>query len=153
MKRIIFIISAILCFCGCAVERDWVPWSLYVKVENSDGKNILDTDTYDQILSGTVLTYRGVDYELALTPETKAYMAEFNGFMIDWGSYYGNILSFGDFNGDEEVDEEVFTIKWTNGSTSTITYSRKVNKTFLSVKEKWTLDGNKCEWPIVITLN
>ena len=80
-------------------------------------------------------------------------MAEFNGFMIDWGSYYGNILSFGDFNGDEEVDEEVFTIKWANGSTSTITYSRKVNMTFLSVNEKWTLDGNKCEWPIVITLN
>ena len=101
MKRIIFIISAILCFCGCAVERDWVPWSLYVKVENSDGKNILDTDTYDQILSGTVLTYRGVDYELALTPETKAYIEGFNGFMIDWGSYYGNILSFGDFNGHE----------------------------------------------------
>ena len=80
-------------------------------------------------------------------------MAKFNGFLIDWGSYYGNILSFGDFNGDEEVNEEAFTIKWPNGTSNTITYSRKVNMTFVSAKEKWTLDGKKCEWPITITLN
>ena len=70
MKRIIYLFSAILCICGCAREIDWAPWSLYIIVENSDGKNILDTDIYDQMLSGTVLTYRGVDYELKLTPET-----------------------------------------------------------------------------------
>ena len=153
MKRILVLVLAAISFCGCAREIDWARWSLYVIVENSDGKNILDTDTYGQILSGTVLTYRGVDYELELTPETKAFMAKFNGFLIDWGSYYGNILSFGDFNGDEEVNEEAFTIKWPNGTSNNITYSRKVNMTFVSAKEKWTLDGKKCEWPITIVLN
>jgi hypothetical protein len=127
---------------------------LYVIVENSDGKNILDTDTYDQRLSGTVLTYRGVDYELEMTPQTKMMVpVELNGFKIDWGSYYCNILSFGEFDGYEEFDEEVFTIKWPNGASNTITYSRKLNETFISAKEKWTLDGKKCEWPITIALN
>ena len=127
---------------------------MYVIVENSDGKNILDTDTYDQRLSGTVLTYRGVDYELEMTPQTKMMApVELNGFKIDWGSYYGNILSFGEFDGYEEFDEEVFTIKWPNGASNTITYSRKLNETFISAKEKWTLDGKKCEWPITIALN
>ena len=154
MKRIVYLFSAILCICGCAREIDWAPWSLYIIVENSDGKNILDTDIYDQMLSGTVLTYRGVDYELKLTPETKMMApTELNGFKIDWGSYYGNILSFGEFAGHEEFDEEVFTIKWPNGASSTITYSRKLNETFISAKEKWTLDGKKCEWPITIALN
>ena len=154
MKRIIYLFSAILSICGCAREIDWAPWSLYVIVENSDGKNILDTDTYDQILSGTVLTYRGVEYELELTPETKMMApAELNGFKIDWGSYYGNIISFGEFDGHEEFDEEVFTIKWPHGTSNTITYSRKLNETFISAKEKWTLDGKKCELPITIALN
>ena len=154
MKRIIYLFSAILCICGCAREIDWAPWSLYVIVENSDGKNILDTDTYDQRLSGTVLTYCGVDYELEMTPQTKMMApVELNGFKIDWGSYYGNILSFGEFDGHEEFDEEVFTIKWPNGASNTITYSRKLNETFISAKEKWTLDGKKCEWPITIALN
>ena len=154
MKRIIYLFSAILCICGCAREIDWAPWSLYVIVENSDGKNILDTDTYDQRLSGTVLTYRGVDYELEMTPQTKMMVpVELNGFKIDRGSYYGNILSFGEFDGYEEFDEEVFTIKWPNGTSNTITYSRKLNETFISAKEKWTLDGKKCEWPITIALN
>ena len=154
MKRIIYLFSAILCICGCAREIDWAPWSLYVIVENSDGKNILDTDTYDQRLSGTVLTYRGVDYELKMTPQTKMMApVELNGFKIDWGSYYGNILSFGEFDGYEEFDEEVFTIQWPNGASNTITYSRKLNETFISAKEKWTLDGKKCELPITIVLN
>ena len=154
MKRIIYLFSAILCICGCEQVIDWAPWSLYVIVENSDGKNILDTDTYEQILSGTVLTYLGVDYELELTPKTKIMApAKINGFKIDWGSYYGNILSFGEFNGHEEFDEEVFTIKWPNGSSSTITYSRELNKTFVYAKEKWTLNGKKCGWPITIVLN
>ena len=154
MKRIIYLFSAILSICGCAREIDWTPWSLYVIVENSDGKNILDTDTYDQILLGTVLTYHEVEYELELTPETKMMApAELNGFKIDWGSYYGNILSFGEFDGHEEFDEEVFTIKWPNGASNTITYSRKLNETFISAKEKWTLDGKKCECPITIALN
>ena len=154
MKRILVLVLAAISFCGCAREIDWAPWSLYVIVENSDGKNILDTDTYDQILSGTVLTYRGVEYELELTPETKMMApAELNGFKIDWGSYYGNIISFGEFDGHEEFNEEVFTIKWPNGASNTITYSRKLNETFISTKEKWTLDGKKCEWPITIALN
>ena len=101
-----------------------------------------------------MLTSRGVDYELELTSETKMMApAELNGFKIDWGSYYGNILSFGEFDGHEELDEEVFTIKWPNGASSTITYSRKLNETFISAKEKWTLNGKKCEWPITIALN
>ncbi len=86
MKRIIYLFSAILCICGCAREIDWAPWSLYVIVEDSEGMNVLDKDTYEQVLSGTVLTYRGIDYELELTPETKMMApAELNGFKIDWG--------------------------------------------------------------------
>lgn len=146
--------SAILCLCGCAREIDWAPWSLYVIVEDSEGMNVLDKDTYEQVLSGTVLTYRGIDYELELMPETKMMApAELNGFKIDLGAYYGNILSFGEFDGHEEFDKEVFAVKWPNGKSSTITYSRKLNDTFVSVKEKWTSDGKKCEWPITITLN
>ena len=154
MKRILTLFSAILCLCGCAREIDWAPWSLYIIVEDSEGKNVLDNDTYEHVLSGAVLTYRGIDYELELTPKTKMMApAELSGFKIDWGSYYGNILSFGEFNGDEEFDGEVFTVKWPNGSTNTITYSRKLNETFISAKEKWTLDDKKCEWPITILLN
>lgn len=152
MKRIFILLSAVLYICSCAREIDWPPWSLYVIVENSAGENVLDTGTYDQILSVTVLTYRGEDYELVLTPDTRvAPPADFFGFKIDWESYYGNILSFGDFNGHEEFDEEVFIIRWPDGSSSRITYSRKLNETFASANEKWTLDGKKCEWPIICT--
>ena len=154
MRRILILSAAILCICGCAREIDWAPWSLYIIVEDSEGMNVLDKDTYEQVLSGAVLTYRGINYELELTPETRMMApAELNGFKIDWGSYYGNILSFGEFDGHEEFDKEVFTIKWPNGASSTVTYSRKLNETFISAKEKWTLDGEKCEWPITITLN
>lgn len=154
MKQILTLFPAILCLCGCAREIDWAPWSLYIIVEDSEGKNVLDNDTYEHVLSGAVLTYRGIDYELELTPKTKMMApAELSGFKIDWGSYYGNILSFGEFNGHEEFDGEVFTVKWPNGSTNTITYSRKLNETFISAKEKWTLDGKKCEWPVTILLN
>ena len=110
MKRIFYLFSAILC--GCAREIDWAPWSLYVIVEDSEGMNVLDKDTYEQVLSGAVLTYRGINYELELTPDTRMMApAELNGFKIDWGSYYGNILSFGEFDGHEEFDKEVFTIR------------------------------------------
>lgn len=33
--------------------------------------------------------------------------AELKGFRIEWGSYYGDILSFGEFNGHEGMD-----IRW-----------------------------------------
>ena len=50
MKRIFYLFSAILCLCGCAREIDWAPWSLYVIVEDSEGMNVLDKDTYEQVL-------------------------------------------------------------------------------------------------------
>lgn len=53
-------------------------------------------------------TYRGEDYGLILMPKTRmTEPAELKGFRIEWGSYYGDILSFGEFNGHEEMD-----IRW-----------------------------------------
>lgn len=53
-------------------------------------------------------TYRGEDYGLILMPKTRrTEPAGLKGFRIEWGSYYGDILSFGEFNGHEGLD-----IRW-----------------------------------------
>lgn len=65
-------------------------------------------------------TYRGEDYGLILMPKTRrTEPAELKGFRIEWGSYYGDILSFGEFNGHEGLD-----IRWMDGKKCELNMAR-----------------------------
>lgn len=156
MKRILkiaIIAIAALSAGSCMKIIDWVPFNLRVRVQDSEGKDLLDPDNDNSWLLGTTITFRGIVVDLDETditvPDTKEYgPIEYQGFRLEKMSDCWELV-FGEFDGGTEYDDTFF-ITWPDNTSDYIEYSRRLNNMKVEAKEKWTLNGKKCSNPVVI---
>ena len=153
MKRIFTILLTIACLGSCMKIIDWVPVTFQVRVQDEQGKDLLDPANDNSWLIGTKMHLRGLTIDLDETgitvPVTKELPAEYRGFRLEKGpDYY--YLAFGEFDGGADYDEEDMMIQWPDGKVNVITYSRKLNRVKVDAKQKFELDGVECSNPIII---
>lgn len=153
MKRILILTMAALSLCGCLKIIDWVPVTFQVRVQDEQGKDLLDPSNDNSWLIGTTIRFRGITVDLDETgitePVTKDMPVVYEGFRLEKGrDYY--YLAFGEFEGATNYDKESFTIRWPDKTFNIITYDRKLNNRKVEAKEVWKLDGVRCSSPIII---
>lgn len=152
MKRILIIMAAVICLCSCAKIIDWVPVTFQVRVQDAQGKDLLDPADDNSWLIGTEIHFRGITVNLdetGISPVTRDLPAEYRGFRLEKGSDY-YYLAFGEFEGGADYDEEDMMIQWPDGKVNVITYSRKLNRVKADAKQVFKLDGVECSNPIII---
>lgn len=152
MKRILTIMAAVICLCSCSKIIDWVPVTFQVRVQDAQGKDLLDPADDNSWLIGTKIHFRGITVDLdetGISPVTRALPAEYRGFRLEKGSDY-YYLAFGEFEGGADYDEEDMMIQWPDGKVNVITYSRKLNRVKADAKQVFKLDGVECSNPIII---
>ena len=100
---------AAICLSSCMKIIDWVPVTFQIRVQDEQGKDLLDPANDNTWLLGTKIHYRGVIIDIDETnissPATKAIPATYQGFRLEKGSDY-YYLAFGEFDGGSEYDEE-----------------------------------------------
>ncbi len=96
MKRIFALagMAVLMSFAVSCKIIDWKPVVLYVQVQDEAGNDLLDPDNGGEWLAGTTITHAGIVVDLALSPVTKTYAAQYTGFRLE--RYNGGYsLSFG----------------------------------------------------------
>ena len=91
MKRILTIMAAVICLCSCAKIIDWVPVTFQVRVQDAQGKDLLDPADDNSWLIGTKIHFRGITVDLdetGISPVTRDLPAEYRGFRLEKGSDY-----------------------------------------------------------------
>lgn len=146
LAAITLLVLACTSLTGCIV--DWYPVVLSIKVCDKEGNDLLDPTSDRYIADRLTITYRGETYEII--PPTKYYMPHFSGLTLSLenGTY---VLNFGEFAGEEDYDDD-FILRWKDGREDVIHYKRRVNVSFISAWEEWTLNGKKCDNPVKIVM-
>ena len=150
MKRILIVLLAALCLNGCLVI-DWVPVTFQVRVQDENGKDLLDPANDNTWLIGTHISFNGTSDTLEegdIVPVTKAVAVIYEGVRLEKGEDY-YYLAFGEFQ-RTDYDNEVIAINWPDGTYDEITYKCRLNGVTVEAKEKFKLNGVKCSNPIVI---
>ena len=102
-------------------------------------------------MEGTTIEFQGTTTELTLTdgPQPTDVLVEFYGFrLVKYEEGY--FLSYGEIEGTAEYDNEEFTLTWPDGTVDRITYKRRVNAITINAYERWHLNGEKCNNPVII---
>ena len=147
--NIIIISLAALLFASCGMEVDWCPVIVSFCVQDSDGNDLLDPANESFIGDQIILSYNGSEYMYSIP--TKTYLPVFFGFTIDKDSQSDKYCArFGELNGEYDYDDD-FLITFPDGSSKTIHYDRKVSHLTISARQKWSLDGEKVDYPVIIT--
>ena len=150
MKRTLFILLAVLCLNGCKII-DWVPVTFQVRVQDENGKDLLDPANDNTWLIGTHISFNGTSDTLEegdIVPITKAVAVIYEGVRLEKGEDY-YYLAFGEFQ-RTDYDNEVIAINWPDGTYDEITYKCRLNGVTVEAKEKFKLNGVKCSNPIVL---
>lgn len=136
MKRIFNILTAAVLVMSCSVVNsdmvyDIAPIVAYIYLEDSDGQNMLDPNTREDSfdISQISAEFRGKTYAVDMSRfnetgawiSTKAYMPQFSGLMLQVDRYGKWMISFGELDGTEDIDNENLVINWGDGSSNTIT--------------------------------
>ena len=64
MKRILILVLAAISFCGCHKIIDWVPVTFQIRVQDEQGKDLLDPSNDNSWLIGTTIQFRGITVDL-----------------------------------------------------------------------------------------
>jgi len=140
---------------------DWSPVSLFVKVADAQGADLLDPKNPENMIDGTTITYKGVTYKASRTlyetglldnePQTKALLARIYGLYLVSDSTQiepapvGFSLRFGDIDGAADMDEDLI-VTLPDGTTGTIHYHcSKHNEKKLSCNRSWKFNGEKTD--------
>ena len=135
MKR--FVLSAIMLLgaflfqsCNGGYIIDYAPIEITLSVQDNEGKDLLNPATEGTLATeGTRLLYDGVYYDLnieqSIAMNTRYYMPEFYGIKLAKDSS-GYILEIGEFDGARNTEWTEMTIEWSDGTTDTFAYSRKI---------------------------
>ena len=85
MKRTLFILLAVLCLNGCMII-DWVPVTFQVRVQDENGKDLLDPANDNTWLIGTHISFNGTSDTLEegdIVPVTKAVAVIYEGVRLE----------------------------------------------------------------------
>lgn len=140
MKRILymFVVTALAAMLpvSCSVIGsndviyDIAPIVPMIYLSDEDGNNLLDPDNVTSGFDVTLITaeFEGKTYSVVesgehaeVQPETRAYFPIFSGLRLCTDSYGKWLLSFGELDGQEDMDNEDLVISWGDGTSSTIT--------------------------------
>ena len=168
MKRIFNILTAAVLVMSCSVVNsdmvyDIAPIVSYIYLEDSDGQNMLDPNTREESfdISQISAEFRGVTYAVDMSCfneagtgiSTKAYMPQFSGLMLQVDRYGKWMISFGELDGMENIDNENLVINWGDGTTNTITifnhFRWKVNGS-PAITRRFYVDGIKQDSDIAV---
>ena len=175
MRRLVSFVLAILLtvsFTGCEKLGgnggggdwivDWVPVSLFLRVVDEGGKDLLDPENPNNLIDGTSITFKGKTYSASRQwyeagrpnemPATKAILAQIYGLFLVNGEMFfmnsntaGFSLFFGEIDGARDMDEDL-VVTLPNGMTGTIHYHcSNHNERKLSCDRSWKFNGAKHE--------
>ena len=175
MRRLVSFVLAILLtvsFTGCEKLGgnggggdwivDWVPVSLFLRVVDEGGKDLLDPENPNNLIDGTSITFKGNTYSASRQwyeagrpyemPATKAILAQIYGLFLVNGEMFfmnsntaGFSLFFGEIDGARDMDEDL-VVTLPNGMTGTIHYHcSNHNERKLSCDRSWKFNGDKHE--------
>ena len=162
MKRLFSILATfVLALTATSCENhsdmivDWAPLIIRVYVQDTQGNDLLDPTNYRFMASEVSAEWRGTTssytYPGEIPPyhQTRAYLPHFEGVFLSQNAkghyiYFGELMGNGDYNDD-------LIIHWNDGSKDVIHINNKANERTLKVKRSYTLNGKKCDNPIVIT--
>lgn len=141
---------------------DWVPVSLFLRVVDEGGKDLLDPENPNNLIDGTSITFKGNTYSASRQwyeagrpyemPATKAILAQLYGLFLVNGEMFfmnsntaGFSLFFGEIDGARDMDEDLM-VNLPNGMTGTIHYHcSNHNERKLSCDRSWKFNGAKHE--------
>lgn len=175
MRRLVSFVLAILLtvsFTGCEKLGgnggggdwivDWVPVSLFLRVVDEGGRDLLDPENPNNLIDGTSITFKGNTYSASRQwyeagrpyemPATKAILAQLYGLFLVNGEMFfmnsntaGFSLFFGEIDGARDMDEDL-VVTLPNGMTGTIHYHcSNHNERKLSCDRSWKFNGAKHE--------
>ena len=84
---------------------------------------------------------------------TKAYMPQFSGLMLQVDRYGKWMISFGELDGTENIDNEDLVINWGDGTTNTITIFNHFRWKFNgspAITRRFYVDGKKQDTDIAV---
>ena len=151
MKKSLFLFLMPLLMMSSCLMMDWSPIDLWIEVQNEEGQDLLNPENDLSWLEGTTITFRGKTTTLTLDdgPQATYLPPTFHGFRLQKmeGRY---LLEYGELDGSEEFDNEEFTLTWPDGTVDRITYKRRVSAIAINAYERWHLNGEKCNNPVII---
>ena len=142
---LLMVISSVMLVSCEPPIQDWYPIDIYIKVFDTEGKNLLDSATPNNFVDKEISAEWMGDTYIADTVSlwekqhmTRMYLPMMNGLM--YVTKDGEpMLYFGELAGDGDYDDEPLTIHWPDGSTDVITVK---NKAYLSsANRKYKLNG------------
>ena len=167
-KVLVLIMSTVLmvsltgCEIGEGVEVDWAPVSIFLRVVDSEGTDLLNPENPNNVIDGTSITFKGNTYNASRQwyetgnpfemPATKAIFAPLYGLFLVNGEMFSNhsetagfSLFFGEIDGAIDMDEDL-VVTLSNGMTGTIHYHcSNHNERKLRWDRSWKFNGAKHE--------
>ena len=160
MKKILLALTALFLLCGCEKDdpiiTDWSPVVFNIAVKDAAGNDLLDPRNGNSWLEGTTFEFMWakdtIDRACLDNVQTKYYLPGYTGITLNDNGFSGiYCLSFGEFEGHANYNDEKLTIRWPDGRTNVITYNRSLNKSMTKLKRTSVLlDGKECTGMIVI---
>ena len=167
-KVLVLIMSTVLmvsltgCEIGEGVEVDWAPVSIFLRVVDSEGTDLLNPENPNNVIDGTSITFKGNTYNASRhwyetgnpfeMPATKAIFAPLYCLFLVNGEMFSNhsetagfSLFFGEIDGAIDMDEDL-VVTLSNGMTGTIHYHcSNHNERKLRCDRSWKFNGAKHE--------
>ena len=167
-KVLVLIMSTVLmvsltgCEIGEGVEVDWAPVSIFLRVVDSEGTDLLNPGNPNNVIDGTSITFKGNTYNASRQwyetrnpfemPATKAIFAPLYGLFLVNGEMFSNhsetagfSLFFCEIDGAIDMDEDL-VVTLSNGMTGTIHYHcSNHNERKLRCDRSWKFNGAKHE--------
>ena len=167
-KVLVLIMSTVLmvsltgCEIGEGVEVDWAPVSIFLRVVDSEGTDLLNPENPNNVIDGTSITFKGNTYNASRQwyetrnpfemPATKAIFSPLYGLFLVNVVMFGNdsetagfSLFFCEIDGAIDMDEDL-VVTLSNGMTGTIHYHcSNHNERKLRCDRSWKFNGAKHE--------
>ncbi len=132
---------------GSEIIYDISPIELYIYLTDEGGDNLLDTPESGIDVGKILITYDGKTYSPEIV-ETKAYFPIFYGLRLTSDTYGNSMLTFGELDGSEDIDNSDVVINWGDGTSDTITIFNKCRLTVsgkLNITRRFYVNGKKTE--------
>ena len=169
-KFVLFVLSTVMIasLAGCekisggGMEVDWAPVSLFLRVVDGEGTDLLDPANPNNMIDGFSIIFKGDIYNASKQwyeagrpyemPVTKAILARLYGLFLVNGEMFSNYsetagfsLFFGEIDGAADMDEDL-VVTLPNGMTGTIHYHcSNHNERSINCDRSWKFNGAKHE--------
>ncbi len=160
--RILHFLGCLVLLASCSsmedLEYDIAPIVPQIYLNDKDGRDLLDPYRSDSEFDPMKVTvvYEDSTYTVKTRDElveTRAYMPWFFGLAIQKDAFGRWLLSFGELDGTEDIDNKDIMIDWGNGCIDVITifnnFKWKANGS-PSIKRRFYVNGKKTDSDVAV---